>query len=280
MSNGKDTMFESYHGTLNLVIANSNGMVVATDSCATIMDAQGHVRDREHTHQKLFPISPNIVVAIAGYNRVSVHSAPEFTAPAAALILKYMDELRQKRHEPSYDEAVDTLSFVMNYHLTSVANINGWSNGKVNPGSYLFSMLIAGRINGKFTVSKVRLQSSVVRDQSVAPYISSNISDIQKTNVKNNMIFEAAGLDRIAREILTCPQEYLHLEEAAIQNYYHYHKTGNTAEMQLTEMLELARAMGRRDDLKHSNNLNFQLIPPFLCHFFSSLNYITDSSRL
>lgn len=114
-------MKKAYHGTLNVVVATPVELIAATDSRATIMDGEGKLIGREDNHQKLFVVPGNILITIAGYNRVNVPTTvPEFTAPAAGIILDYIDTLVSNHRSPSYEEALSALIHLLTFNLTSI----------------------------------------------------------------------------------------------------------------------------------------------------------------
>lgn len=233
-------MSEIHHGTLNLCIGNKNGVVVATDSCATKVDAAGNVIGREYNHQKLFQLDENIVVAIAGYNRASVTFAPEFIAPAAGIIMDYLDEIKKRGHRPTYTEAVMSLSHLIRFHLTSVANVKLFSEGRISRGNYIFQMLIVGRDGDKVKITKINLSLEVQLGSQGLPYLSSVVSNTSESVVNNDLTFVTAGYDPIANQILKEPKRY---KSKIIERYAHLLEQRKTSEMSVTEMLEMVKAI-------------------------------------
>jgi hypothetical protein len=194
------SMNKVYHGTLNIVMATPDALLAATDSRATIMNRQSVV-GREDTHQKLFIIPGDVLVTIASYNRVTLPNAPEFTAPAAAIILDYIDKLQSHKRVPQYEEVLSELTHLLTFHLTSVANINLWSQGSVSPNSYLFQMIVAGKRDGTFIMAKVTLSLTLNRTPEGRVYVTSHTSDIVQKKV-SSLSYLTAGWDSVARQIL------------------------------------------------------------------------------
>ena len=110
---------ESSKGTITIAIGNDNGVVVATDSRATVTYPNGKV-EFEDDHQKLFQITDSIVVTIAGYG---FSNTPNFTISAAGIILNYKTQVSKQKRMPSYSEVVKALPNVLRYGLTAVSNI-------------------------------------------------------------------------------------------------------------------------------------------------------------
>jgi len=193
-------MKKVYHGTLNIVIATPDALIAATDSRATIMNDQ-KVVGREDTHQKLFVVPGNVFVTIAGYNRVALPTVPEFTAPAAAIILDYIDELQSHKRVPSYDQVLMELIHVLTFHLTSVANIDAWSDGSVSPNSYVFQMIVAGKKDGAFVMTKVTLRLTLNRTPEGRVYVTLYTSDVVEKKV-SSFTYLTAGWDSVAQQML------------------------------------------------------------------------------
>jgi hypothetical protein len=245
-----------YHGTLNLVLGNANGIIIATDSCATkaSINNQGQVIKREYelNHQKLFAITDSIVVTIAGYGCVSMNDLPEFTAPAAGLILDYIDEIKAKNHSPSYREVIGTLQHIISFHLTSIANIRGWMDKPLNIKDFLdtyeFQMIIIGPNDNNITVTKVIMKMQLQQNKKGSPILSSNVSKITQHNITNSFIFETAGWEKPAREMLTNPKNYVAFDHNVISNYIkHINKDGGNS-IECKELLDLAKVIFRQNE--------------------------------
>jgi len=198
---GGSTVPELYHGTLNLCIGNTNGAVVVTDSRASGLDENGSFVFQDW-HQKLFQISKDIVVTIAGYNSVPLRAAPEFYAPAAGVILSYISENGRQKHSPSYAEAVGALSHLVGFYLTSVSNIKRLSEktGVPDPRDYHFVMLIIGPDRGVMKVTRVDVGLDEY-SRAAVPVLQA----VSKTQEKTIKSFTAVGVGRIAvaEEMLT-----------------------------------------------------------------------------
>ena len=194
-------MKKAYHGTLNVVVATPDVLIAATDSRATIIDSSGNLVGREDNHQKLFIVPGNILVTIAGYNKVTVATAPEFTSPAAGIILDYIDTLTAMHRTPSYDEALSSLIHLLTFNLTSVANINMWVDGSVNSNVYLFQMIVAGKRGDSFVMTKVNLELKLNGDVKSEYYIISETSKIIEKKV-TSFTYLTAGWDDVANDVL------------------------------------------------------------------------------
>lgn len=195
------SMKKDYHGTLNVVVATPDELIAATDSRATIIGGAGKLIGTEDNHQKLFVVPGNILVTIAGYNCVTLPTAPEFTAPAAGIILDYIDTLVSHHRSPSYEEVLSTLIHLFTFNLTSVGNINAWTDGTINPNAYLFQMIVAGKQNDAFIMTKVILTLTLKGSAEGRYYVTSEVSEIIKKKV-TSFTYLTAGWNVVADEVL------------------------------------------------------------------------------
>lgn len=200
---GVASMEKTYHGTLNVVVATPDVLIAATDSRATISDRTGKIINREDHHQKLFVLPGDILVTIAGYNRADLpKAAAEFTAPAAGIILNYKDELDKNQHLPSHHEALCSLIHSLTFSLTSVSNINLFSHGRLAQDPYFFQMIVAGKKNDIFVMTKVTLKLLVSRNPETGQiYLSSETINLTEKEVKS-FTYLTAGWDQVAKDIL------------------------------------------------------------------------------
>ena len=98
-------------GTLVTALANRQGIVVMTDSRASIRDESGHFRpDPDHPIQKLLQYDEHIVCAIAGLwfdavrkpNQPNKDILPRLDTQVLGLVLSYRDAVRRNT-EPADD---------------------------------------------------------------------------------------------------------------------------------------------------------------------------------
>jgi hypothetical protein len=238
---GKDKMeAEFYRGTLNLVIGNAKGVVVATDSRATIMNQNRKIIGRVDSSQKLFQITKDIAITIAGYGSATVNAAPEFTAPAAAIISSYVTQIKKQNRVPSYWEVIEALTYLMNFRLTSVASINQLTGLRVDSGTYIFRMIVIGRNKGIIIATKVTLESRVIQGKG-DNYVESNNTKIETTEIKDKFVFKTAGLDRIAINVLGNPDQYMSFPE--IRNYADHIKKDGGRNLTISELKDIAETI-------------------------------------
>ena len=228
---GEDQMPDLYHGTLNLCIANSNGIVVVTDSRASGVDLKGNFI-AEDWHKKLFQISEKIVVTIAGYNRVPLNNTPVFHAPAAGVILNYIADMRQKNHKPSYLEVIRTLPYLIGFYLQSVSNIKELSEpaAKVSPEKYHFVMMVIGDDNGIMKINKIDVGLNRKKNFTGDYYLIAEESVEEK--IISGFEYYAVGQPAVADSVL--------------QRYHNSVKKEERDALPLSEMINMATGIMNR----------------------------------
>jgi hypothetical protein len=131
-------------GTINVVIADGQGIVALTDSMVTetFLNERGirTSKQRAEPGQKLFRIDDHTVCTIAGFGSADTPSLPDFLNNASAIMGRYEDSL--KNFPPlSVADKLELLETVFSHYLMGVANIRDSMSGE---GDYYFESLIAG----------------------------------------------------------------------------------------------------------------------------------------
>jgi 20S proteasome alpha/beta subunit len=129
----------SFHGTINVVVANDHGIVLLTDSMLTkTWSANGVSLSKQlpTPGQKLFQLDDRTVCTFDGFARAVTPGLPSFLNDTSAIIGRYEDKMKASR-PLLVTEKLEGLENVFTHYLTGVANIR-------NEGRYLFELLIAG----------------------------------------------------------------------------------------------------------------------------------------
>jgi 20S proteasome alpha/beta subunit len=134
----------SFRGTINIVEANDQGMVVLTDSMLTEtrQNATGVRTSRQipTPGQKLFRIDDQTVCAFAGFASADTPPLPDFLNSVSAIIGRYQDRLRHTEGPLSVSDKLELLEGIFNNYITGIANIREGSNVQ----DYSFELLLAG----------------------------------------------------------------------------------------------------------------------------------------
>lgn len=146
-------------GTVNIVLANANGIVVLTDSNQTWRAPNGEPFTAPRPGQKLFRIDDKTVCTIAGFGAASLPGFPEFTSSAAGVLDTYVEELRSKGGSHSFHEILTSLEFLFDFQLSGIGNLQ-----HLNPSdleNYGFELTLAGYdTDGTAKIGKVVLSTS------------------------------------------------------------------------------------------------------------------------
>jgi hypothetical protein len=131
-------------GTINVIAANEQGIVVLTDSMLSYKVNNGHggwaPRQVPGSYQKLFQIDDHTVCAFAGFASANTPAVPDFLNNASAIMGRYEGSLRRSG-SITIAEKLELLDIVFSYYLRGVANMLEL------PGSnsdYVVEFLVAG----------------------------------------------------------------------------------------------------------------------------------------
>jgi hypothetical protein len=143
-------------GTINVVMANDNGIVVLTDSMITEewRDADGnlHARQKSDPGQKLFRLDDQTVCAFAGFASAQTPPLPDFINSVSGIIGRYQGY--RERKSLSFSDKLQLLEGIFSYYLAGVANLQN----ATATADYYFELFLAGfDVNGMPEVGSVIL---------------------------------------------------------------------------------------------------------------------------
>ena len=206
-------------GTINVVFANQNGIVVLTDSMLTEtqQNAQGIRTSRQLTTpgQKLFRIDDHTVCAFAGFAFADTTPLPEFLNSVSAIMGRYEDSLGAMP-STSFADKLQLLETVFAYYLTGIANIRDVASA----GDYSFELLLAGvDVDGTPKVGRLILGTV---SESAGP--ASGM--VFQTKTQERQVFSRAsegmifinGKSAVAEQILRRPKQWA-ADDPAVATY-------------------------------------------------------------
>lgn len=130
------------HGTINVVVADQQGILVLTDSMITWTEpnAEGVRISRQQAEpgQKLFQIDNQTVCTFAGFASASTMPLPDFLNSVSAIMGRIPTELSKAQRPLSFSEKLELIEGVFRYYLTGIANIRESADGTY------FELLLAG----------------------------------------------------------------------------------------------------------------------------------------
>jgi 20S proteasome alpha/beta subunit len=126
-------------GTVNIILANSEGIVVLTDSKETWNNAAGE-SIRSTNAQKLIRIDDQSVVALAGFV-----GAPEFLRlDVMGILADVRNQLAEKNRTLSLDEKMKMISFLVGRYMDVFVNAREVQQPGQEASSFRIHIFIAG----------------------------------------------------------------------------------------------------------------------------------------
>jgi 20S proteasome alpha/beta subunit len=221
-------------GTINVFLANRNGMVVLTDSRLTDM---GTMQPLPDPCQKLFQLDPWTVATFAGFASEPLRMDPEVASATADLIRDYAVSLsahRDRRLSPR--EKLVQLSFILQKQLELITAING---DQPSGRNYDLEITVAGY--DRDGVAKIEQVDLGLR--SVTPFYAVSVSGQREQVVGSRLSYSIRGIEDVAQDVLDSPTKYP--AEPAVVRYVLSQEAGGTA-LTLEEMESLARFLARK----------------------------------
>jgi hypothetical protein len=195
------------HGTINVAVANDNGIVILTDSMLTETrrDATGvHDRQLATPGQKLFRIDDKTVCTFAGFAAAPTDSIPDFLNNVPSIIGRYRDRLKHITNPPTFSQKLNVLEEIVRYYLTGIANIRDGSP----PDEYRFQLFLAGYdIDGTAKVGRMELVT-VPEPRAAGPILRSITQEKIIFTIAHNQMVCLNGITDVARKILDSSHEW------------------------------------------------------------------------
>jgi hypothetical protein len=198
-------------GTLNLLLANKRGFVIAADSRRTRTSDGRHWDDS----QKLFRIGPKSALVIAGFASWAAPGSPLDTQVAAFLREELSDPIWTSGKRPITD-LPNMVRANIGYELKLFGAIDATNRPAPRPERLDFQVLAAGVIRGNVQIVRISFTPQVgvfgPFDLAVPSY------DMQSTSTTvEHFAAYSAGIDTIARSIL---DGTVSTNDDRILNYY------------------------------------------------------------
>ncbi|MFZ0815704.1 MAG: hypothetical protein WAM78_09305 [Candidatus Sulfotelmatobacter sp.] len=226
-------------GTVNIVLANANGIVVLTDSNQTWKSPTGEPFTSSSPGQKLFRLDDRTVCTIAGFGATYLPGFPGFTNSAAGVLDSYADELRSKGGAHSFREKLTTLKFMFSFQLAGIGNLQTPSQAQV--GDYEFELILAGfDLDGTAKLGKIVFSASL----SPSGIFSPLLQQVKETTVGQALEHETAGIgDASVENILKYPAQLA--DEPEIGEYAASKAANLGSSLSTAAMKALAKSLAR-----------------------------------
>jgi hypothetical protein len=230
-------------GTVNIVLANANGMVVLTDSNQTVKGTTGEPSTSPLPGQKLFRVDDETVCTIAGFGAKYVRAYPELTTSAAEVLDLYSRELRRDKQAHSFREKLTSLYFLFEELLTEVGNLQHLDQAQV--GDYEFELILAGYdTDGSLKIGKLVFDTGLSAEGVFRPVIK----QLNEKTVGTELVYEKAGIGGFTvANILEYPAQLA--DEPEIGRYEKSKAADHGSSLTIADMEALAKSLARHSAL-------------------------------
>jgi hypothetical protein len=189
----------SSRGTINVVVANDQGIVILTDSMLTIIDQDDHgrltSRQDPSPGQKLFRIDDRTVVAFAGFASADTPPLPGFLNNVSTIMGRYQDKLG-RFDSLSFSDKLELLAEIFTHYLSGTANLREGVPG----ADYRIQLLLVGYDRDR-TAEVGRLVLGPQQD-AAALYSESVVQERQIFRVTHRQLLCVDGIKDVATQIL------------------------------------------------------------------------------
>jgi len=229
-SHGQDTLGPT-RGTLITVMGNKQGIVVMTDSRASVADANGRfIPAPQHPLQKLIKYDKQIVCAAAGLWRMPARKKsepqnnilPGLDIQALGIVQTYRDALMEKGIHQSMSETLAGLSAAIRGRFDIQADLNdylGHSSEEI-VNIYRLQLILAGiDTDGEPKIGRIEI--GVSRERGFDGQLHWTAHEIEPqdekglppdcrglTTVEDELVICSAGIDRIEKEMRARPEKF------------------------------------------------------------------------
>lgn len=237
-------------GTVNIVLANANGIVVLTDSNQSGMSPDGTPFTPKLPGKKLFRIDDRTVCTIAGFGSrpfpgYQLHGY-EFISSAGGVLERYSGQLRSTEGPHTFHEKITSLKFLFDMLLYTLGNLQHLSPDQVR--DYGFELILAGYdTDGTAKISKLVFAPSLSATGNFAPVIT----PAKEVNVGRELKYEKAGIGGFAVEnILEYPAQLA--DEPEIGTYARAKAADQGSSLTIAQMEALAKSLAHHSALVNS----------------------------
>ena len=149
-------------GTINVVLANQNGIVAVTDSRQSYhASPSGPLQPWPEPAQKLFQLDDHTICTIAGFGSAPAVAFPKFQSSSIGVLKVFRTEMEQAGASLTFDEKLHGIASAFKLQLQVIANLR-----KTNiPDDYHFQLIMAGYdVDGALKVGTIDLQMTLDPD--------------------------------------------------------------------------------------------------------------------
>jgi hypothetical protein len=226
-------------GTVNIALANANGVVLLTDSVQSHKEADGW----HYTQpvQKLFRLDDRTVCSIAGFASETGWPKSQLDTEVSGIVADFQDQLAS-HPVAEVDAKLHAIGFLVGHYIDVITN----RQEVLNPSSktvreYEFQVIVAGYDpDGQLKIEKLVLRPVVPNAAKGRKYWSHSTT-LELRTTEHGLTYLLGGIPDISREILARPGQFP--DNPAILRYARSSGASGTDLLTLDEMAALASAM-------------------------------------
>ena len=231
-------------GTINVVLANENGIVALTDSRLSFKTPSGRYQPLRQPGQKLFQLDNVTVCAFAGFAVASLKSFPELTSNSAGIL----QDLRRHLASyplPSFSEKLRLLSSIFRWRLDAIANVMDFGNA-IDQDFHLTLTLAGYDADGTPKVGQVSLNLRVENNGARLPvFHAEELEPIRERTVGKDLVWELGGQKTVARKMLSAAALEQISHDPAVADFANSYVANRGSTLTVEQMKKLAIALAR-----------------------------------
>jgi 20S proteasome alpha/beta subunit len=221
-------------GTLNLLLANRRGFVIAADSRRTQQSSGMHWDDS----QKLFRVGPMSALVVAGFASWTANKSPLDVQVASLFREEFADQVWTSGKRP-FTEIPSMVNTKVGYELETIGALGVTERPALAPEQLDFRVLAAGFIRSRVHIVSVNFKPRI---QLLGPFdlAAPSYDMLSTTTVADHFVALSAGIDGVARAILDGAVD---TRDDRILNYYRCREQKRLDMMSLDSLHDLAVAI-------------------------------------
>jgi hypothetical protein len=213
-------------GTINIVLANQNGIVVLTDSMVT---SGGH--QLTTPAQKLFKLDDRTVCAIAGF--LAAPGPSDLYIDSSAIVHEYAQQL-SSRPPQNVREKLTSLGFLFRFEVSAIATVRAGTGSRTDLRAYSSKLTIAGYdTDGVARIGQITLLTMPFGNSLTSEILVEPITEVGKP-----LVYKLAGEPDVAERLLREPD--LAKDDAVLAEYATSLRQDRSESLTIPQMKALA----------------------------------------
>jgi hypothetical protein len=230
---------EISRGTVNIALANKNGIVLLTDSVQTLQKQDGP--HYVQPVQKLFRLDDKTVCSIAGFASETGLTPPELNTEVAGIIANLRDQLSGKPIA-QFDAKLQGIGFLVGFYIDLIANRREVVASGTTPAiAYKFEVILAGYDADGTPKLKKLVITPVVASAGDGHNYWSHTSSVEVARVERKLVPLLGGIKVVSQAVLSEPQSFA--GSKVVQTYMQATKNDGGESITRDEMVALASYM-------------------------------------